>query len=285
MAGALKVLSKSRCFDGHVIRYEHQSSTLKCAMKFHAFLPLSVSEKKVPVIYFLSGLTCDDTNFITKAGACRVASDHCVALIAPDTSPRGVPIPGDSDTWSFGVSAGFYVDATNAPWSRHYKMYSYIVDELYDLVAQNLNVSDQVGIMGHSMGGHGALTIALKNPHKYKVVSAFAPISHPSTSPWGMHALQNYLGDDSDTAAWKHYDATELVRSYKGPRLNILIDQGADDTFLETELKPHDFANAAESNPNVSVDLRMREGFDHSYWFIQTFMEDHLDFHIISLNM
>ncbi|TPX33373.1 hypothetical protein SmJEL517_g03706 [Synchytrium microbalum] len=265
--------------------YQHVSQVLGCDMKFTVFLPLSTSTSKCPAVYFLSGLTCTDENFPTKSTAFGVASDHQIALISPDTSPRGVPIPGDSETWSFGVSAGFYLDATKEPWSKNYKMYSYIVDELYKLVLQELPIdADKISIMGHSMGGHGALTIGLKNPDKFKSISAFSPVSNPTKTPWGIHAFKNYLGEE-DQAAWKEYDSCEVVAKYSGPLRNILIDQGTEDSFLEKELKPENFAKACEGNKNVNVDMRMQEGYDHSYWFIQTFIEEHLDFHIVNLTM
>lgn len=236
------------------------------------------TDARIPVIYWLSGLTCTEENFTVKAGAQRMASQLGVALIAPDTSPRGVRFDGDADAYDFGVGAGFYVDATQEPWRANYRMYSYVTDELPSVIAAAFPSLDTVraSIMGHSMGGHGALTIALKNPQRYRSVSAFAPIVAPMDVPWGQKAFTGYLG--SDKAAWADYDACALVQSrgWNGPA--ILVDQGSKDSFLEKQLQPERFANACEA-AGVNLQLRMQAGFDHSYFFIATFIEDHLRFH------
>eukprot|EP00744_Colponema_vietnamica_P016587 GILI01023273.1.p1 GENE.GILI01023273.1~~GILI01023273.1.p1 ORF type:complete len:280 (+),score=90.05 GILI01023273.1:91-930(+) len=273
----MELLSSAKCFGGLVNRYSHQSSATQTPMKFHVFVPPQASAQRVPVLYWLSGLTCTDENFITKAGAIRKAAQEGLLLVAPDTSPRGVSIEGDSDSWDFGVSAGFYVDATEPKWLPHYRMYSYITEELPALIHSNFNVDpERQSIFGHSMGGHGALICALKNPGKYKSVSAFAPICNPVNCPWGVKAFTGYLGDNKDL--WKQYDATELVRAYKGPSLNILVDQGAADKFLEGQLMPQALSKACEEAAQPLA-LRLQEGYDHSYWFISTFVEDHIAHH------
>eukprot|EP00013_Stygamoeba_regulata_P010407 CAMPEP_0177686488 /NCGR_PEP_ID=MMETSP0447-20121125/33594_1 /TAXON_ID=0 /ORGANISM="Stygamoeba regulata, Strain BSH-02190019" /LENGTH=274 /DNA_ID=CAMNT_0019196611 /DNA_START=146 /DNA_END=970 /DNA_ORIENTATION=+ len=234
----------------------------------------------VPVLYWLSGLTCTDQNFITKAGALRSASRLGVALVCPDTSPRGCALQGEEDSWDFGTGAGFYVNATEAPWKQHYHMYDYTTQELPSLIESNFPVNPaKQGIFGHSMGGHGALICALKNPGKYKSVSAFAPICHPTQCAWGKKAFSGYLGEDQ--SSWKAWDATELVQSYTGPALDILIDQGTEDGFhkKDNQLQPDAFVAAAESVDGVNVTLRYQEGYDHSYYFISSFVDDHLEHH------
>jgi len=246
-------------------------------MRFGVFLPPQAPARQVPALYWLSGLTCTEENFIVKAGAQRVAAELGVALVVPDTSPRGLDIPGESASYDFGLGAGFYVDATVEPWSRGYRMYSYVLKELREFVAANFPVDpSRAGIFGHSMGGHGALTIALKNPQSYKSVSAFAPICSPIRCPWGEKALAGYLGDDR--ARWREYDATALIeeRGWKGPPL--LVDQGTEDKFLDIQLKP-DLLRAACTERKVPLELRMRTGYDHSYFFIASFIEDHIRFH------
>jgi len=279
-SSCLKQVSSAKCFGGLVQRFQHASAALGCDMKFFVFLPPNATpERRVPALYFLSGLTCTDENFITKAGAQRAAAKHGLALICPDTSPRGVPIEGDSESWDFGVGAGFYVNATEPKWSRNYRMYDYVTRELPAIVNEALPVdSSRVGIFGHSMGGHGALICALKNPGIYKSVSAFAPICNPVNCPWGQKAFTGYLGPDKST--WQEYDATELVKKYSGPSLNILIDQGSADNFLpQKQLLPEAFEEAARGVSGVSLSLRMQEGYDHSYYFISTFIEDHIEHH------
>jgi len=250
-------------------------------MRFGVFLPPQAETHKAPVLYWLSGLTCTEENFIVKAGAQRVAAELGLAIVAPDTSPRGLNIPGEAESYDFGLGAGFYLDATQAPWSRGYRMYSYITTELSQLVASTFPVDPaRVGIFGHSMGGHGALTIALKHPGYYKSVSAFAPICSPMRCPWGEKALTGYLG--ADRSGWPDYDATALIesRGWGGPAL--LVDQGTNDQFLESQLKPALLKEAC-TRTGISLDLRLREGYDHSYFFIASFVEDHLRFHARNL--
>ena len=277
----LETLSQNRSFDGVQGVYRHASRETQCPMRFGVYLPPQARERSVPVLVWLSGLTCTEENFIVKAGAQRVAAELGVALVTPDTSPRGVDIPGDRDSWDFGVGAGFYVDATVAPWAAHYRMHSYVSDELPALVAANFPVdASRAGIFGHSMGGHGALTIALMHPERFRSVSAFAPIASTMRCPWGEKALRNYLGEDR--SSWRAYDATALLedRGWRGPR--ILVDQGKDDSFLDSQLKPALLAQACEK-AGVALELRYREAYDHSYFFIATFIEDHLRFHAANL--
>jgi S-formylglutathione hydrolase len=250
-------------------------------MRFGVFLPPQAEAHAVPVLYWLSGLTCTEENFIVKAGAQRVAAELGLALVVPDTSPRGLKIPGEDESYDFGTGAGFYVDATQAPWSRGYRMYSYVAKELPQLVAAEFPIDPtRAGVFGHSMGGHGALTIALKNPDYYKSVSAFAPISSPMRCPWGEKALTGYLGPDR--SAWREYDSTALIeeRGWRGPAL--LVDQGTDDQFLESQLKPRLLEEACRRS-GVPLELRLQAGYDHSYFFIATFIEDHLRFHARNL--
>lgn len=258
--------------------YSHFSETLKCSMKFAIYLPPKAEVASVPVLYWLSGLTCTEQNFIQKAGAQKYASDLSVAIVCPDTSPRGCNIEGEDDSWDFGTGAGFYVDATRGKWKEHYRMYSYVTKELPFIMKENFPVdTTRQGIFGHSMGGHGALICALKNPGMYKSVSAFAPICNPVNCPWGQKAFSNYLGDDKK--AWEEYDATCLVQKYKGPPLWFLIDQGKDDSFLkDQQLLPERLLEAGQKN-GVGVTLRMQEGYDHSYFFITTYIEDHVKHH------
>lgn len=261
--------------------YSHESRETGCVMRFGAFLPPQAEAHAVPVLYWLSGLTCTEENFIVKAGAQRAAAQLGLAIVAPDTSPRGLKIPGEDDSYDFGTGAGFYVDATQAPWSRGYRMYSYVTKELSQVVASEFPVdAARAGIFGHSMGGHGALTIALKNPAHYRSVSAFAPISSPMRSPWGEKALTGYLG--TDRALWRDYDAAALIesRGWTGPAL--LVDQGTDDQFLQSQLKPDLLAQACRRS-GVALELRLQEGYDHSYFFIASFIDDHLRFHARNL--
>ena len=265
------------CFGGWQDVYRHRSEVLGCDMTVGVYLPPQVEQGPCPVLYWLSGLTCTEQNFITKAGAQRYAAEHGIILVAPDTSPRGLKIPGEAESYDFGLGAGFYVDATQAPWSRGYRMYSYVTKELPGLVESSFPVDGKrVGVFGHSMGGHGALTIALKNPEYYKSVSAFAPISSPMRAPWGEKALTGYLGPDR--AAWREYDATALLedRGWRGPAL--LVDQGTSDQFLQSQLKPELLEEACR-RARVGLELRLQEGYDHSYFFIASFIEDHLRFH------
>jgi S-formylglutathione hydrolase len=278
---AIKAVTQNLCFGGVQGVYTHASQEARCAMRFGVFLPPQAKSGRVPVLYWLSGLTCTEENFIVKAGAQRVAAALGLALVVPDTSPRGLGIPGEGDSYDFGLGASFYVDATEAPWSQGYRMYSYITQELPAKVQAEFPVDrDRTGIFGHSMGGHGALTIALKNARQYKSVSAFAPIASPMRCPWGVKALNGYLG--TDRARWREYDATALIedRGWTGPP--IMVDQGTKDQFLETQLKPELLQDACR-RAGVPLDLRLREGYDHSYFFIATFVEDHLRFHARNL--
>jgi len=249
-------------------------------MKFGAYVPPQARERKVPVLYFLSGLTCTEETFFIKGHAQSVAAQLGLMLISPDTSPREPRLPGDADSWEFGYSAGFYVDATMAPWREHYRMYSYVTAELPELIAANLPaLPGASGIFGHSMGGHGALTCALRNPQRYRSVSAFSPIAAPMRCPWGRNAFTRYLGAEMD--GWRQYDASELVGAIRFPG-TILIDQGGADKFLAEQLLPEQFA-AAALRSGQPVELRMQPGYDHGYYFIQTFMADHLRHHAARL--
>ena len=273
---SLALISEHGCYGGVQRFYKHDSREIRGPMKFSAYLPPQARAGKVPVLYFLSGLTCTEETFPIKSHAQQAAAELGLMLIAPDTSPREPRLPGDADNWDFGYSAGFYVDATAAPWSQYYRMYSYVTRELPELIAAQLPArADATGIFGHSMGGHGALVCALRNPDRYKSVSAFAPIGAPMQSPWGRKAFANYLGED--TQSWREYDASELVarRPFPGP---ILIDQGEGDQFLAEQLLPEKFA-AAAAKSGQRLSLRMQPGYDHGYYFIQTFMADHLRHH------
>jgi S-formylglutathione hydrolase len=273
---SLKLLSEHACFGGAQQFFEHQSAETRGPMKFAAFVPPQARLGRVPVLYFLSGLTCTEENFPVKSHAQEVAAELGLLLIAPDTSPRQPRLPGDADSWDFGYSAGFYVDATQPPWADHYRMDSYVTRELPSVVAAHLPaLPESSGICGHSMGGHGALTSALRNPGRYRSVSAFAPIAAPMQCPWGQKAFTGYLGVDQE--AWRAYDATELVARGTFPG-TILIDQGSADPWLAQQLMPEKFA-AAAARSGQSLNLRMQAGYDHGYYFIQTFIADHLRHH------
>jgi len=272
----ITLVSEHACYGGVQRFYRHESRETGGPMKFSAYLPPQSRTTKVPVLYFLSGLTCTEETFCIKSHAQKSAAELGLMLVSPDTSPREPRIPGDADHWDFGYSAGFYLDATQAPWSQNYRMYSYVTRELPEIVAAHLPARPgATGIFGHSMGGHGALTLALRNPSLYKSVSAFSPIAAPSQSPWGMKAFSNYLG--AERQAWREYDATELVARRQHPGL-ILIDQGTADQYLDAELMPEKFA-AAAARSGQRLNLRMQPGYDHGYYFIQTFMADHLRHH------
>ena len=266
------------CFGGWQDVYRHRSSVLDCDMNFAIYLPPQAESGPVPVLYWLSGLTCSEQNFITKAGAQRYAAEHGVAIVAPDTRPRGDDV-ADGEGYDLGKGAGFYVNATQAPWAAHYRMYDYVVDELPALVEANFPVTSARAISGHSMGGHGALVVALRNPGRYRSVSAFSPIVAPSLVPWGEKAFTAYLGDDR--AAWAGYDATELVKS-SSEKLPILVDQGEADEFLDGQLKPWLLKEAADAAGHP-VYLRMQPGYDHSYYFIASFIGDHIAHHAKAL--
>ncbi|MBC7572994.1 MAG: S-formylglutathione hydrolase [Herminiimonas sp.] len=277
----MKTISQNKSFGGTQGVYSHESRETGCPMRFGVYLPPAAEKGPVPVLFWLSGLTCTEENFTVKAGAQRVAAELGIALVMPDTSPRGLNYPGDSASYDFGVGAGFYVDATEAPWSGGYRMYSYITKELFALVGNSFALDMQrAGIFGHSMGGHGALTIGVKNPDQFKTISAFSPIVSPTRCPWGEKALTGYLG--ADRATWADYDATLLIakRGWKGPAL--LVDQGTADQFLEGQLKP-ELLTAACAEAGVALKLRMQPGYDHSYFFISTFVEDHLRHHAAHL--
>ena len=266
------------CFGGWQDVYRHESAVLGCSMNFAVYLPPQAATQKLPVLYWLSGLTCTEQNFITKAGAQRYAAEHGVILVAPDTSPRGDDV-ADAEGYDLGKGAGFYVNATQAPWSRHYRMYDYVVAELPALVEANFPVTDARAISGHSMGGHGALVIALRNPGRYHSVSAFSPIVAPSQVPWGEKAFTAYLGEDR--AAWKSYDATALIAEAI-ERLPLLVDQGDADEFLANQLKP-ELLQAACAEAGHPLQLRLQPGYDHSYYFIESFIGEHIAHHAAAL--
>jgi S-formylglutathione hydrolase len=275
----LETISQHRCFDGVVGFYRHAATSTACPMRFAVFAPPQAQTRRVPVLYYLAGLTCTEETFMIKAGAQRVAAQLGLLLVAPDTSPRGASLPGDSESWDFGVGAGFYLDATLEPWSRHYRMYSYVTEELPAIIEASFPVDRaRQGIFGHSMGGHGALTLGLKNPDRYRSISAFAPIAAPMRAPWGRKAFSRYLGPDE--AAWRQYDATELMLELPGARdrAEILIDQGLADQFLTEQLYPDAFA-AACRKVGQALTLRRHAGYDHGYYFISSFIEDHLRHH------
>jgi S-formylglutathione hydrolase len=276
---ALELLSEHACFGGVQRYYRHASDVIGLPMRFSVFLPPQARQAKVPMLLYLAGLTCTEETFMIKAGAQRVAAELGLALIAPDTSSRGAGVAGEAESWDFGVGAGFYLDATEAPWSLHYRMESYITAELIPLAAQELALdSTRMGIFGHSMGGHGALTLALRHPELFRSVSAFAPICAPTQCPWGRKAFAGYLG--ADTERWAAHDASALMGNrstalYPEP---ILIDQGLADNFLPSQLHPHLF-EAACAKAGQALTLRRHAGYDHGYYFISTFIADHLAHH------
>ncbi len=272
----LETISEQKCFGGMQGFYTHRSEATQTSMRFAVFTPAAAEYQKVPVLYYLAGLTCTEETATIKAGAQRLAANHGLALVMPDTSPRGAGVVGEDEDWDLGTGAGFYLDATKAPWSNSYRMYTYVTEELRELVNGTFSVDpDSTGVFGHSMGGHGALISALKNPSVYRSVSAFAPICAPMQCPWGHKAFSNYLGDD--TSAWAEYDASELVKAGNTTSM-ILIDQGAKDQFLEMQLYPDTFAEAC-GGAGQHFELRVQPGYDHSYYFIQTFMADHIAHH------
>ena len=276
----LKTLSETRCFGGKMGFYRHSSSANDCEMQFSVFVPPQAADGAVPVVTFLSGLTCTEENFMVKSGAQRIAADLGIMLVSPDTSPRGDGVPDDpDDDYDFGLGAGFYLNATEEPWSRHYNMYDYVMNELQPAVFDNFpGDASRHGLTGHSMGGHGALTIGLKHPDVFKSLSAFAPICTTLHSLWGQKALRYFLG--SEKSAWHEYDACEVARNVAdgAQRPTILVDQGADDAYLAEQLKPDLFV-AACAESGLSLELRMHDGYDHGYYFISTFVEDHLRHH------
>ena len=283
MPTELTTLSQHACFGDTVGFYEHFSTSCDAPMRFGVFTPPQAADGPVPVLYFLAGLTSTPETFMTKGCAQRAAAEHGLMLVAPDTSPRDLGLPGEDDAYDFGSGAGFYIDATVEPWSLHYKMHTYVTSELRAIVEEHFPVNPQAqGIFGHSMGGHGALTIALKHPDLYRSVSAFAPIANPTGVPWGEKAFAGYLGDDRE--AWRDHDATELVRRrpFADGRA-ILVDQGTSDEFLEEQLSPGMF-EAACAEAGQPLEYRHHEGYDHGYYFISTFMDDHIRHHARSLN-
>jgi S-formylglutathione hydrolase len=271
----ISLKNKYACHGGCLKFYQHHSRVNNADMRFAIFLPPQAKEHKVPVLYWLSGLTCTEENFMAKAGAQRLAAELGLALVSMDTSSRNNGIAGEDDSYDFGSGAGFYVNATSAPWAENYNMYDYLTQELPQIIELNFNVSDKKSITGHSMGGHGALMIALKNPGAYQSVSAFAPIVAPSQTPWGQKALRGYLGDDP--RAWKAYDSCELIKT-ASERLPILIDQGGADEFLEEYLQPQLLVDVCNEYQHP-LELRMQAGYDHSYYFISSFIDDHLRYH------
>lgn len=280
----MELLSTNACFEGEHRRYRHTSAALGCDMEFAVFLPpaaVGSQPRNVPVLYWLSGLTCTDQNFMQKAGAQKRAARLGMAIVCPDTSPRGLGLPGEDDSYDFGSGAGFYINATEQPWAPHYRMYDYVTRELPQLVEAELPVTDQRSISGHSMGGHGALICALKNPGHYASVSAFAPISNPTECPWGQKAFAGYLGEDR--SRWEEWDATLLIPTAR-ERLPLLIDQGTADEFLDSQLNPEALADACEK-VHHHINLRMHRGYDHSYFFIASFIDDHLDHHGAALGL
>lgn len=267
--------SEQGCFGGVVGFYSHASRETGTEMRFGVFVPPHPEGARLPVLYYLAGLTCNEETFLIKAGAQRLAAELGLILVAPDTSPRGVTLPGDSESWDFGVSAGFYVDATEAPWSAHYRMESYVVHELPALIEARFPASDVRGLCGHSMGGHGALTLALRHPSRYRSLSAFAPICNPANVPWGEKAFTGYLGPDR--ARWLEHDASALMA--KAPFAGeVLVDQGLSDKWLTSQLHPEALEQAA-ARSGQALTLRRHQGYDHLYYFIQTFIEDHLRWH------
>ncbi len=279
----MKELSCVKSFEGAQLRYEHFSEALNCRMTFSIFLPrVSIkANARLPVIYWLSGLTCTDENFVQKSGAQKYAAKLGLIIVSPDTSPRGEHVPDDEDgAYDFGVGASFYLNAKREPWKQNYQMYDYVVDELPSILRTKLLIdANRQSIMGHSMGGHGAITIALKNQDKYRSVSAFAPIVSPINCPWGIKAFSNYLGEEVND--WLEYDSTELLKDSKN-FLPMMIDQGSNDEFLKEQLKPELLLQVAEDK-HIPLIYNLREGYDHSYFFVSSFIEDHLNFHAENL--
>lgn len=276
----LEIVSTTRSFGGWIKRCRHRSRVLDCDMVFAIYLPPQVEDGPVPLLWWLSGLTCTDENFMQKAGAQRLAAELGIAIVCPDTSPRGTDLPGEHDSYDFGSGAGFYVNARQAPWDRHYRMYDYVAKELPALVHEHFPLNGREAISGHSMGGHGALVLALRNPRRFRSVSAFAPITQPTDCPWGQKAFRAYLGDD--TAVWAEYDTCALVAA-GASRQPLFVDQGEADNFLEEQLKPESL-EAVCAEHGHPLTLRRQPGYDHSYFFIASFIDDHLRYHAERLN-
>ncbi len=281
----LEKISENISFGGKQMRYKHASRSLNCEMNFSIFIPTDTNNNTVPVIYWLSGLTCTDENFVIKAGAQKYAQEHGIAIVCPDTSPRGDNIPDDPDKlYDLGLGAGFYLNATKKPWIDNYHMYDYLVEELPALINKNFKINgEKMSISGHSMGGHGALTIALKNPNLYSSISAFSPICSPINCPWGEKALSNYIGGNSkeNFEDWAEYDAVELIKKsseHVKKSMPILVDQGDADNFLKEQLKTELLINVSQKE-NFPMNIRYQEGYDHSYFFIASFIEEHIKFH------
>ena len=277
MTQAIDLQKQHRCYDGTLSFYRHWSESCQCDMNFSIYLPPAVYSTPAPALYFLAGLTCTEENFVAKSGALRFAAECGIVIVALDTSPRGCGLPGEADDWDFGIGAGFYVDATEAPWSSHYRMYTYVTEELPTLAAGQFNLDpSRQSISGHSMGGHGALVCGLRNRDRYRSISAFSPVAAPSHCPWGQKAFGHYLGNNPEL--WSRYDATELAKTSEGDSRAILIDQGMADPFLSEQLLPERFV-AACSATDLQVTYREQPDYDHSYYFISTFIEDHIRFH------
>ena len=286
----LEKISENISFGGQQMRFRHQSIVLDCEMTFSIYIPTKATNTKVPVIYWLSGLTCTDENFVIKAGSQKYAEEHGIAIVCSDTSPRGDKIPDDPDaSYDLGLGAGFYLNATKKPWADHYHMYDYLLEELPALINKNFQIDgNKMSISGHSMGGHGALTIALKNPDLYSSVSAFSPICSPINCPWGKKALSNYIGGNSQVNfdEWANHDVVELVKKSSIVTKNsmpVLIDQGNADNFLKEQLKTQLLIDAAQKE-KFPMNIRYQEGYDHSYFFIASFIEEHIRFHSKYLN-
>ncbi|GHB24818.1 S-formylglutathione hydrolase [Salinicola rhizosphaerae] len=275
MSEQLELVSATKSFGGWVKRYKHYSRALDCDMIFAIYLPPQAEEGRVPLMWWLSGLTCNDENFMQKAGALKTAAELGVAIVCPDTSPRGLDLPGEHESYDFGSGAGFYLNAKREPWSRHYRMYDYVTEELPSVVRLHFPVNGRESISGHSMGGHGALVLALRQPGRYAAVSAFAPIVNPTQVPWGQKAFENYLGDDVGLRT--QYDACELVAKGSS-RQPLFIDQGEADNFLEEQLKPERLEAVCEEHDHP-LTLRRHPGYDHSYFFIASFIDEHLRYH------
>lgn len=276
----MQEVQSTAAFGGTLSVHDHESSACNCTMRFAVFTPPQAKDNPVPVLWYLSGLTCNWSNVMEKGGILRLAAEHGVIVIAPDTSPRGDDVAND-DSYDLGQGAGFYINSSEPPWAKHFQMESYIIDELPALIGQNFSAADMArqGITGHSMGGHGAITLHLKNPGRFRSVSAFAPIVAPTQVPWGQKAFSNYLGGDEQ--AWKAHDACELVRSHPSD-LEILVDQGTSDNFLEEQLQTHRFA-AACAESTQKVEINMRDGYDHSYYFVSSFLPSHFQWHLAAL--
>lgn len=278
----LEEIGSNLSFGGQQLRYRHHSNILNCDMTFSIYLPPQAKQAPVPVLYWLSGLTCSDENFVTKAGAQQHAAEYGIAIVCPDTSPRGEGVPDDEESaYDFGLGAGFYINATEQPWATHYQMYDYVVEELPALINAEFPVDgSKVAISGHSMGGHGALTVALKNPERYCSVSAFSPICSPINCPWGQKALSNYIGDESQ-GHWNNQDTVELVKTADDQlkqSMPVLVDQGDADNFLAEQLNTQLLIDTAEQ-VGFPMQIRFQSGYDHSYFFIASLIGEHIRFH------